>query len=121
RGKAGKKFFERVILFEIIEERLYRYTRSLEHWRSTEDFRIHRNEIIGFHDPKITDMVTSGKRTPRRFDPRVAPPGRIVASVHRKCRGGKAELGGDVQGTFDNETSRKPLVSAADAVGHGES
>src|SRR4051812_16233460 len=73
RGKAGRNFFERVIFFEIIEERLYRYTRSLEDWRSTKNFRIHRNEVIGFHGPNIIDMVTSGKRTPRRFDPRVAP------------------------------------------------
>ena len=45
---------------------------------------------------------------------------RIVVSVHRKCLKGETDRVGEI-GILDNETSRKPVVSAADAAGYGES
>src|SRR5204863_484470 len=63
RWKAGKKLFESVVFFEIIKQRLYRDARSFEYGRPSKDFRIHGNEIIGLHDPNITDVMTSRKWT----------------------------------------------------------
>ena len=50
------------------------------------------------------------------------PLGRIVASLDRKCLGAKMlgrSVSADRRDIFDEETRRKPLVLAADAVNYG--
>lgn len=52
--KALKEFFESVIVFEVVEERLYRHARPLEHRLATEDVGVDRNQVIRVHANSLT-------------------------------------------------------------------
>ena len=49
RGKALQKFFERVVVLQILKESLHRNTRAFENRRAAENPRISCNEVIGIH------------------------------------------------------------------------
>ena len=49
RRKAVKEFFDGIVVFKVFEQSLYRYARTFEDWRATENLGIDGDEVAGIY------------------------------------------------------------------------
>jgi len=56
-----EKFVKRVIVFQILEQRLYRHARAFEHRRAAENVRINSDEVVRLHAGDLPHFAAGRK------------------------------------------------------------
>lgn len=59
--KTFKKFVERVIVFQILEQRLHRHARAFEHRRAAENVGINSDEVVRLHAGNLPHFAVGRK------------------------------------------------------------